>query len=487
MSSRSKKELVEPVTVVPLILSGGSGTRLWPLSRASKPKQFLTFGRERSLFQETVLRCRGDVFDPAPIIVGSNDHRFLLAEDLLEIGVKADIMLEPAARNSCAAIAAGCLQAMKRSPDALVLALAADHNIPDGIAFRDAVATAIEAAEAGFLVTFGVQPDRPATAYGYIQPGGPVAGVCKRVEAFVEKPVEAVARQYVEAGYFWNSGNFLFGAATFLQELEKLQPNVVETVRSSLDEAEPDLDFLRLGPSFTRATSISVDYAVMERTERAAVLPVHYRWSDVGSWDAVAQIVARDAQGNAIVGDAAIVDSADNFVQSQGRLTALIGVQGMVVVSTRDCLLVAPKSRAEDVKPLVAELQRQSRAEAVEGLQIFRPWGNYERLDLDDSYQVKRIVVKPGGVLSLQKHAHRAEHWVVVGGKPEVTIDGNVRTLSPGESVYVPLGAVHRLANRGQEPTILIEVQTGNYLGEDDIVRLEDVYNRTPAGGTAGA
>lgn len=468
------------MSITPLILSGGSGTRLWPLSRASKPKQFLSFGRDRSLFQDTVLRCGSDFFDRRPIVVGADAHRFLLAEDLLEIGVKADILLEPAARNSCAAIAAGCLEALKRSPDSLVLVLAADHHIPDPDAFGEAVVAASSAAKAGFLVTFGVHPDRPATGYGYIQTGDIADGPCVRVRAFVEKPAEAVAREYVEAGFLWNSGNFLFRAATFLDELGKLQPEILEAVRESHVEAGRDLDFLRLGPAFARAPSISVDYAVMEKTDKAAVLPVNYSWSDVGSWDSVSQVIERDAHDNAVIGDAAIIDSRDSLVHSHGRLTALIGLESVVVISTRDSLLVASKERAGDVKDLVARLREDGRAEAAEALQIFRPWGNYERLDMDTGYQVKRIVVKSGGILSLQKHKHRAEHWVVVKGEAEVTIGTDVRVVKANESVYLPLGVVHRLANRGKEPVVLIEVQTGDYLGEDDIIRLEDVYNREP-------
>lgn len=467
-------------TVLPIILSGGSGTRLWPLSRASKPKQFLSFAGERSLFQDTILRCRGDVFDSRPIVVGADSHRFLLAEDLLGIGVEADILLEPAARNSCAAIAAGCLQALKRAPDAVVLVLAADHHIPDAAAFASAVAEGLADAEAGRLVTFGIRPDRPATSYGYILPGAPLAGAAV-VDRFVEKPAPALARRYVAEGYLWNSGNFLFRAETFLGELEALRPDILSAVREAHDKARADLDFLRLDrAAFERSPSISVDYAVMERTDRAAVLPVGYAWSDVGSWDAAAQLLPKDAAGNVVVGDALILEGGDNLVHSQGRLTTLIGIDEMVVVSTRDCLLVAPKSRAEDVKPLVSELQARARVEAIEGLQNFRPWGSYERLDEGEGYQVKRIVVKPGGVLSLQKHRHRAEHWVVVQGRAEITIDGKVDTLEANQSVYVPLGAVHRLANRGTEPVVLIEVQTGGYLAEDDIVRIEDVYNREP-------
>lgn len=466
--------------VIPIVLSGGSGARLWPLSRASRPKQFLSFGAERSLFQDTILRCGAAVFDARPIVVGADGHRFLLAEDLLRIGVDADILLEPVARNSCAAIAAGCLQALERSADAVVLALAADHRIPDAGAFADAVAEALVDAEAGRLVTFGIRPHRPATAYGYILPGRRLHRAAA-VERFVEKPTPELAERYLAEGCLWNSGNFLFRAEAFLGELERLHPEILAAVREAHARARVDLDFLRLDrAAFAQAPSISVDHAVMERTDRAAVLPVAYRWSDVGSWDAVCDVLAGDAGGNAVVGDATILDGGGNLVHSEDRLTALVGVDDMVVVSTPDCLLVAAKSRAEDVKPLVARLQAQARPEAVEGLAVFRPWGHYERLAAEGGYQVKRLVVKPGGVLSLQRHRHRAEHWVVVRGAAEVTIDGEVRTLTANQSVDVPVGAVHRLANREQEPAVLIEVQTGGYIGEDDIVRLEDVYNREP-------
>lgn len=464
--------------IIPIILSGGSGTRLWPLSRASRPKQFLNFGRRHSLFQETALRCQSAIFDPRPIVVASHAHRFLIAEDLLEVGIGADILLEPVARNSCAAVAAGCFQALARSPDAMVLVLAADHHIPDGDAFRDAVAQARPAAAEGFLVTFGIEPDRPATAYGYIRKGDGL-GASARVAAFVEKPSAALAQTYIAAGYLWNSGNFLFRADVFLDELRALQPDIHKKVERALANGRRDLDFLRLGEEdFAASPSISVDYAVMEKTDRAAVLPVNYAWSDVGSWDAVSQILDEGPGGNAVVGDAALVDSRNNIVHSNGRLTTLIGVEDIVVVSTRDSILVARKDRAEDVKTLVQQLKGEGRVEAEEDLQIFRPWGNYERLDIGAGYQVKRIVVKPGGTLSLQKHRHRAEHWVVVQGEAEVTVDGATRIVGANQSVYVPLGAVHRLANRGAKPVVLIEVQTGNYLGEDDIVRLEDSYNR---------
>ena len=468
------------MTIIPVILSGGSGTRLWPLSRESKPKQFLSFGGEHSLIQETALRCQSDIFDPKPIFVCAESHRFLIAEDLRNIGVDADILLEPARRNSCAAITAGCLTALKRDADAAVLVLAADHQIPDLEAFSNAVAAASKDAGAGHLVTFGIKPTKPATGYGYILPGLRIGDEnCFNIEQFVEKPDYETAEQYLQNGYLWNSGNFLFTAQAFIDEMKLLAPEILDAVSKAHAMATTDLDFLRLEKmSFERSPSISVDYAIMERTDKAAVFPVDYSWSDVGSWDAVWEVSDKDSNGNVVIGDAKIIGGRNNLVHSADKLTTLVGVSDVAVVSTTDAVLVTARSEAENVKQLVTSLQDNGRVEANEALKIFRPWGNYERLDMDDRYQVKRIVVAPGGVLSLQKHRHRAEHWVVVSGNPEVTINDSIETLEPNQSVYVPLGAVHRLANHGKEPVVLIEVQTGDYLGEDDIIRLEDVYNR---------
>ncbi len=465
--------------VIPIILSGGSGTRLWPVSRTCKPKQFFSFASRRSLFQDTVTRCRGPVFDNRPIVVGSQDHRFLLAEDLAGVGTEADILLEPVARNSCVAIAVGALHALKRDPDAMVLVLAADHHVPDAGAFTEAVSAACTDARMGHLVTFGILPSGPATGYGYIAPGAKL-GTTYTIKHFVEKPDAKTALDYVAQGYLWNSGNFLFQAKTFLEELAVLQPDALRAAELAIADAKADLGFIRLGMSgFSDAPSISVDHAIMERTDRASVLPVSYAWSDVGSWDSVANLVECDGNGNAIVGEADFVNSSNNLVHSEDRLTTLVGLHDHIVVSTRDSILVTKKSEAQNVKELVQRLNAQGRTEATEAPQIFRPWGNYECLDTGQDYQVKRITVKPGGTLSLQKHRHRAEHWVVVAGIAEVTVGERTRKLRANQSTHVPLGAVHRLSNPGPDPLILIEVQTGSYLGEDDIVRLEDGYNRT--------
>lgn len=454
------------------------------MSRASKPKQFLSFGTPHTLFQETVLRCRSEIFDARPIVVGSEQHRFLIAEDLHAINVEADILLEPVPRNSTAAIAAGCLQALKRDKNSQVLILAADHHIPDVKSFRDAVGRAQKDAENGHLITFGIKPDRPATSYGYIEADSKLSAA-RKVHKFIEKPDSEKAKRYIEEGYLWNSGNFLFRADVFMQELGRLAPDIRDAVTKSFELGQSDLDFVRLDKaSFEQAPSISVDYCIMEKTNHAAVLPVDYAWSDVGSWDAVAGVVTSDGLGNAVIGEASILKGRGNFIHSQEKLTTTVGINDVIVVATRDAVLVADKHHAEDVKTLVAQLQTEGKSEANTALQIFRPWGNYEQLDVGSHYQVKRITVKPGGELSLQKHKRRAEHWIVVAGEAEVTIGENVTTLQPNQSAHIPLGEVHRLANRGDEPVILIEVQSGDYFGEDDIIRLDDVYKRSEKPGS---
>jgi len=466
------------VKIIPVILSGGAGTRLWPLSRGSKPKQFLKFGTPYSLLQNTLLRCRAAQFDARPIIVGASDHRFLIAQDLQELDMEADILLEPVARSSCAAIAAACLQAVGRSQDAIVLVLAADHHIPDADAFASAVGEALDDVAGGQLMTFGIAPDQPATGYGYILPGGRLTKA-HSVDSFIEKPDRAQAEKMISSGYLWNSGNFLFRVDAFMGELQRYEPEVLTAARAAHENAKIDLDFLRLDKTaFSRAPSVAVDNAIFEKTDKAAVMPVDYEWSDIGSWDELVKVLPVDADENVAVGDVAIVDGRRNVVHSDNKLTALLGVDDLAVISTRDVVLVMAKSKAEDVRSLVETLTSSGRREANEAMQIFRPWGNYERLESADGYQVKRITVKPDGVLSLQSHQHRAEHWVVVDGCAEVTIEDAVCSLEANQSIYVPAGSKHRLANRSSEPVVLIEVQTGSYLGEDDIERFDDVYGR---------
>jgi len=413
------------------------------------------------------------------IIVGGTDHRFLIAETVKDTYRNVDILLEPVARNSCAAIAAACFHAMKRSSVAMLLVMAADHFIADKEAFAAAVGSAIPDANAGHLVTFGIRPSHPATAYGYILPGEPLER-CFKVQEFVEKPGHALAETYLEEGRVWNSGNFLFKADAFLADLLAHEPGIHSAVERSVAEASTDLDFIRLEEtSFSAAKSISVDHAIMEKTGRAAVLPVDYQWSDIGSWDAMAQLLKLDDADNAIEGNVVTQASANNVIYSDNRLTTVVGMQDTIVVTTRDAVLVAAKSHAEDIKQLVDRLKSEKRDEALNTLKIFRPWGSYEQLDISGRYQVKRIEVYPGGVLSLQRHKFRAEHWVIVEGKAEVTIDDKVQLLEANQSIYVPLASTHRLANREDETLVLIEVQTGTYFGEDDIERFDDAYGRT--------
>lgn len=420
------------------------------------------------------------MFDPKPIIIGANDHRFLIAEDLNALAIEADIILEPMQRNSCAAIVAGCLQALERDKNSIVLVLAADHAINDQAGFYQTINNAIAAAENGYLITFGIKPDYPATGYGYILPddkqlteGG------SKVLSFVEKPDAVLAQKYLEAGYLWNSGNFMFRAASFLEEAGRLVPDLVKSVSNAHESKKSDLDFLRLDKtSFEASPSISVDYAIMEKTDKAVVFAASHDWSDIGTWNSVWRNLPKDESDNAVLGDGLIKKGRNNLVHSRDRLTTLLGVDDTIVVVTRDAVFVGSQSESETIKDLVENLKAENRDEADTALQIYRPWGNYEQLDYGNRYQVKRIVIKPQGVLSLQKHEHRAEHWVVVQGRPEITIDNTVQILEPNQSIYIPLGSVHRLANRTNDPVVIIEVQTGEYLGEDDIIRLEDDYNR---------
>jgi mannose-1-phosphate guanylyltransferase/mannose-6-phosphate isomerase len=466
--------------IVPILMAGGAGTRLWPVSRDALPKQFLPLVGERSTYQDTLLRvAEGGLFAP-PIVITNADFRFFARRQAETLGIEATVVIEPLRRDSGPALAAGAELAKSRDSNAVVLALAADHVILDVEAFRAACIAGLKAAEAGHIVTFGIKPTSPKTNYGYIRRGKP-AGVddVYRVEAFVEKPDPETAARYVAEGYLWNSGNFLFRADVLLAELARHEPAMAAAVHAAVAGASDDLGFVRLEPAaFAGAPQKSIDYAVMEKTDRAAVVSGDFRWSDIGSWDAIFDVAERDSSGNAVHGVVVTADARNCVIHSDDRLIAVLGAQDLVVVSTPDAVLVMPRERAQEVRELVAKLKSAKRTEATDHRRGHRPWGYYDSIDKGERFQVKRIVVHPGGTLSLQKHHHRAEHWVVVRGTAEVTIGSDVKSVHENESVYIPIGAVHRLANRGKIPLELIEVQTGSYLGEDDIVRIDDVYKR---------
>ena len=464
--------------IVPLIMCGGAGTRLWPASREVHPKQFLRLFGKYSTFQDTLLRVSDRALFERPIVITNAAYRFMVLEQLGEIGLEADVVLEPARRDSGPAIAAGAAFAQGRDKDAVVLALAADHVVRDTAAFVAACRQGLAAAEAGRIVTFGVQPERAATEYGYISPGDAVAGV-RAVAKFVEKPDPATAAGYIKAGYLWNSGNFMFRASVLLDEYRKVDPQSVGMITSAVSKAGRDLGFVTLDPeAFEAAKAISIDYAVMENTSLAAVVPVACGWSDVGSWHAVWELSKKDEQGNAAQGTAVFEDSRNCNVSTDRALVALEGVDDLVVVATQDAVLVSRQKDANGLKRLVARLKTVAPAVTEDHIRVHRPWGSYQSVDNGDRHQVKRIIVKPGGRLSLQKHHHRAEHWIVVRGTAQVTVNELVKTVHENESVYIPIGAVHRLENPGKIQLELIEVQTGSYFGEDDIIRIEDDYRR---------
>lgn len=469
--------------IVPVLLSGGTGTRLWPLSREGFPKQFWPLVSSRSMIQETALRATGPGFAP-PLVVANEAHRFLVAEQLREAGVAAPrILLEPEGRNSGPAIAAAALHVAEAAPEAVLWIMAADAAIGDLAALHAALARAAEAARtAGRIVTFGMRPTGPETSFGYIETGAPLEGApgVFAVARFTEKPDAATAARLAADGrHVWNSGMFVATAATLLEEFARHAPEMLAAARAALAAATRDLDFIRLdAPAFRAAPALSIDYAVMERTDRAAVLPCDIGWSDVGSWDALWAIAAKDAANNALEGPVTAVDSRGCLVRSEGIRTAVLGMTDAVVVTTDDAVLVMPRARAQDVKKVVEALRAAGAPEAGTHRRVYRPWGHYSGLIMGDRFQVKQIVVRPGGRLSLQKHHHRAEHWVVVRGTARVHRDGEELLLTENQSVYLPLGCVHRLENPGMIPLALIEVQVGSYLGEDDIVRLEDSYGR---------
>jgi mannose-1-phosphate guanylyltransferase / mannose-6-phosphate isomerase len=469
----------------PVILAGGSGVRLWPLSREAAPKQLLPLVAEQSLLQQTLLRVMAGEF-LAPIVICNDQYRFLIAEQLREAGVKgAEIVLEPVARNSAAAAAVGALLAERADASSIVLLLPSDHVIRDVAGFRKAVEVAAGGAAADFLMTFGVTPSHPATEYGYIHVGDTLAQApgCQRVAKFVEKPDKAKASQLLaQGGHVWNSGMFMFRPATFLNELKSFEPKILEAARGAVEHAQRDLDFLRLDSDrFSTSPNISIDYAVMERTARAATCPLTADWSDLGSWTAIWETATRDAQGNAVRGDVVLHDAHNCLVRSDGMLTAVLGIDDAIIVTTDDAVLVAAKDRAQDVRAIVDKLKAQGRKEVRETTVTHRPWGKYQSIEQGARYQVKLITILPGASISLQLHHHRSEHWIVVSGTGTVTRGEETFALYENQSTFIPVGIKHRLANPGHIPLQIIEVQSGGYLGEDDIVRFDDRYGRVPA------
>ena len=467
----------------PVILSGGAGTRLWPLSRASYPKQLLKLSSARTMLQDTVARGLIDVGFAAPLLVCNEDHRFLVDDQLQQIGIKPQaILLEPKARNTGPAIAAAALWLLTRDPDALMLVQPSDHVIASPADFHRAVMRGLAAAQEGRLVTFGIKPVRPDTGYGYIQSGQALDGSdgVFTVDRFVEKPDRETAQRFVDSGaFFWNSGIFLLSARAYLGELSRINPAMLEACERSVRDGQEDLSFFRLcDKSFGEAPELSIDHAVMEHTSRAAVVPVDMAWSDVGSWPALRDIAQTDGDGNVLQGDVVVDGVQNSYIRSEGRLVAAVGLDNVVVVATDDAVLVADADSATSVSGIVARLRQQNRSESQQHVTCHRPWGHYRSVDAGDRFQVKRITVKPGAKLSLQKHYHRAEHWVVVHGTALVQRGEERMLVRENESVYIPIGTEHRLENPGKLPLQLIEVQSGPYLGEDDIVRLSDNYGR---------
>ncbi|WP_341304392.1 mannose-1-phosphate guanylyltransferase/mannose-6-phosphate isomerase [Pseudomonas sp. TMP25] len=470
--------------MIPLILSGGSGSRLWPLSRKLYPKQFLALTGSATMFQQTLKRLALEGMGQ-PIVVCNEEHRFIVSEQLAVIDCKAQsILLEPFGRNTAPAVAIAAMHLLAEGRDELLLVLPADHVIEDLQVFHTALGVARKAAEQGEMVLFGVPAERAETGYGYIKTGGAKIGLSAgvlQVEQFVEKPDLATASAFVAQGdYFWNSGMFLFRCSRYLEELQRHDPDIYDTCQLALSRSKADLEFIRIDPgSFECCPDNSIDYAVMEKTDRACVVPLAAGWNDVGSWSALWDVQDKDSNGNSHAGDVVMHDSHNCLVHSQSKLVTLVGLDDVVVVETKDAVMVAHKDRVQDVKQLVNTLTAQGRTEAQDHCQVYRPWGSYDSIDNGNRFQVKRIVVKPGASLSLQKHHHRAEHWIVVSGTARVTCDEKSFLLWENQSTYIPIAAIHRLSNPGKIPLEIIEVQSGSYLGEDDIERFEDVYGRT--------
>ncbi|MGA2842854.1 MAG: mannose-1-phosphate guanylyltransferase/mannose-6-phosphate isomerase [Steroidobacteraceae bacterium] len=466
--------------VFPVILSGGAGTRLWPLSREMYPKQLLALTSRYTMLQDTALRLAGIAGARAPIVVCNEAHRFTVAEQLHALDLEPSaILLEPAGRNTAPAVALAALKAQELDADATMVVAPADHVIRDARAFQLAADVAAELAQSGKLVTFGVVAHSPETGYGYIRRGAG-QGPAYPVAQFIEKPPLDVAQQFVASGdYFWNSGMFVFKASRYLRELAAFAPDILEAATAAYRAAKVDLDFVRIDKAaFDACRSESIDYAVMEKTQDAVVLPLDAGWSDVGSWSSLFDALPSDEDGNVLQGDVLVHDTRDCFVHSTSRLVTAVGMDDHIIVETKDAVLVAPKERVQDVKELVAKLKKAGRSEYAWHREVYRPWGSYDSIDDGDRFQVKRLSLKPGGILSLQMHHHRAEHWIVVQGTARVTCGDKTFLLSENESTYVPIGAAHRIENPGKVPLHIVEVRSGTYLGEDDIVRYEDAYGR---------
>ncbi|CUS57482.1 Mannose-1-phosphate guanylyltransferase (GDP) [hydrothermal vent metagenome] len=472
-------------SIVPVLMCGGAGTRLWPLSRKSYPKQFVPLIGDTSLFQASALRLTGGAFTP-PLVLTNADFRFIVQEQLTDIEIDdASIMIEPDARNTAPAILAAALHLQKTQPDALMLIAPSDHVIQDSDAFLESINAAVDAAQKGQLVTFGIQPTHPETGYGYLELSKPVEDNSLspiKLKRFVEKPSATNARKMVNSGdYLWNAGIFLFSVKSIVEAFQKHEPGMVECVSKSVDDLQMDLGFMRLDPeSWNRAQSISIDYAVMERTENLSVVPFSGGWSDLGGWDAVLRETGPDKHGVSTSGHVTVMDCQDSLIRSEdnGLEVVGIGLKNIIAVAMPDAVLIADASRAQDVKLAVTELKAKQARQAEQFPRDYRPWGWFESIAMGERFQVKRIQVKPGQSLSLQSHHHRAEHWIVVSGTAKVTINEDVKLVTENQSVYIPVGSVHRLENPGKLPVVLIEVQTGSYLGEDDIIRYEDKYAR---------
>ncbi|MCB9481741.1 MAG: mannose-1-phosphate guanylyltransferase/mannose-6-phosphate isomerase [Desulfobacteraceae bacterium] len=469
--------------LIPVILAGGSGTRLWPLSRRLYPKQLIELTSDNTMLQETILRLENIENLSDPIIICNEEHRFMVAEQLRQISIESpSIILEPVAKNTAPAIAAAAVKALELDSDPTLIVLPADHYIGDMENFKKSIKTGYEAAEKDLVITFGIVPSSPETGYGYIKKGAAVSDQVSMVEKFVEKPDLETAKQYLESGrYLWNSGMFIFKAKTIIEEFENNSPEILKCSRTAVEKSSVDLDFMRLDrESFSLSPEDSIDYAIMEKTKRAAVIPISCKWNDLGSFEALWQTKQKDENNNVTYGDVYLSDVKNSFLHSTSRIVAAVGIEDHVVIETSDAVLVASRDKVQDVKKIVEQLKKDKRNEPDIHKKVYRPWGNYETIDISERFQVKRLTVKPGEKLSAQKHHHRAEHWVVVKGTAVVTRGEDEILLKEDESIYIPLGTLHRLYNPGKIPLEIVEVQSGSYLGEDDIVRFDDIYGRSP-------